>query len=162
MKLPLSNHNSPALISPEDVEISHYNWYFSRGYAKAWIPEMHKPMWLHRLIMLRQGIHSTNKNPIEHLNGQGLDCRRKNLVLSTQSANLIRASRGQEVTFHKASGKWYAQITFQKQQISLGLFKEKELAEVIALGARDQLLQLIASTENLTISAVKSYFRKGK
>lgn len=160
MKLPLSNHPKPALLSDEDSELAQYAWYFTKGYAKAFIPEINKPMHLHKMVMLRQGLLSTRKTPIEHLNGKPLDCRRENLIISTQSANCIRAFPDAGVYWKPACNAYQVSVTYQRHQIYLGLVPSKELASSLASLARERLLQLIAENEQLTLNQVKHFFKR--
>lgn len=161
MKLPLSNNSACARISPEDGELLRYTWKLHQGYAYAYVAELKDNISLHRMVVLRQGIVSTTKTPIEHLNHDKLDCRRENLMPSTASANHIRnPCKG----YHKPNNRnyWSVWVTYQKHKIHLGQCASEELAAALASLARERLLQLIAENEQLTLNQVKHFFnRKG-
>lgn len=66
----------------------------------------------------------------DHINGNGLDNRKKNLRTCTRSENLANQTRmslgntsgARGVTWHKRGHKWQAQIRRNKKYIYLGLF----------------------------------------
>lgn len=162
MKLSLSNSSREVLISDVDSDLAIYNWSLGHhGYPCAWIPELKEARPLHQLIMLRQGIASNSCAVIEHLNGNPLDNRRENLRKTSQTENLLRA-KGGSVRWHKQMRKWQVRLTYHYSEIHVGYYSDQGLAETMATLARESLLQLIATTENLTISQVKSYFSKRK
>lgn len=162
MKLQLSNSVKVITISPEDVDLASYVWNLgTHGYPQAWITELKKQLPLHQVIMARQGITSSAKGVIEHLNGDPLDNRRENLRKSSQTVNMLRA-RGGSVRWHKQMRKWQVRLTYQYKEIHVGYYDDEALARNIALIARDQLLQMIANTDTLTPSQVKLHFSKRK
>lgn len=74
---------------------------------------------------------------IDHINGNGLDNRRKNLRLVTKSQNMMNrgiqknnTSGFMGVSFHKATGRWRAYIKKDKKQFYLGLFDNKKDAAI--------------------------------
>lgn len=85
---------------------------------------------MHRLILsLKSG------EICDHINGDKLDNRKKNLRVCTSSQNL--ANRGSQknsrsgikgVTFYVRTGKWAANIAFNRKQTFLGYFLSKEEA----------------------------------
>lgn len=162
MKLPLTNSDQSALISKEDAELCRYVWNLgTHGYPQAWIPELKEQRPLHQIVLLRQGIASTRASVIEHLNGDPLDNRRENLKRTSQTENLLRA-KGGSVRWHKQMKKWQVRLTYQYVAIHVGYYSDEEFARKIALLAREQLLQMIATHENLTPLQVKSYFSQRK
>lgn len=74
---------------------------------------------------------------IDHINGDGLDCRRCNMRLVTSRENNINrkkspssSSRFKGVTFDKSRGYWNASICIQGKSKNLGRFgKEEEAAK---------------------------------
>jgi hypothetical protein len=97
-------------------------WYARRSYRKNGKKINIK---MHRYIM---GFPSSG---IDHKNGDGLDNRRSNLRIATNSQNL--ANRGitsrntsgfKGVTWNKASNKWQAQIRVSNNNIYLGCFSD--------------------------------------
>lgn len=162
MNLILTNSSAQILISPEDAELSKYVWNLgTHGYPQAWFPELKEQRPLHQVVMLRQGIVSNQQSVIEHLNGNPLDNRRDNLRRTSQTENLLRA-KGGGVRWHKQMKKWQVRLTFQYVSIHIGYYSDEDFAHKIALLAREQLLQMIATYENLTPSIVKSYFSQRK
>ena len=95
---------------------------------------------LHRLVLCaRKG------DVVDHVNGNGLDCRRLNLrfVSTHGNAHNTIAQRGSSsrfkgVSFHKQSGRWSAQIRHERRKIHLGLYAtEAEAAAVYDMKARE-------------------------
>lgn len=69
----------------------------------------------------------------DHINGNGLDNRRKNIRICTQSQNCQNrriiygtASKYKGVSWFRPTGKWRATIKNKRKSISLGYF-EKEI-----------------------------------
>lgn len=83
--------------------------------------------WLHRLIL------KAKPNEIgDHINGDGLDNRRKNIRLTNHTGNM-RNSRSYTGTskfkgVSRFRDKWKAQIHLGKKAMYLGLFKTEEKA----------------------------------
>lgn len=162
MYLNLTNSSAQVLISSEDAELTQYVWNLgTHGYPQAWFPELKEQRPLHQVVMLRQGIVSNTQSVIEHLNGNPLDNRRENLRRTSQSENLLRA-KGGGVRWHKQMKKWQVRLTYQYVSIHVGYYSDEKFAHKIALLAREQLLQMIATTEQLSPTAVKSYFSQRK
>ena len=74
---------------------------------------------------------------VDHLNGDGLDCRRENLRLATLSENAQnRAAGGNRtstsrylgVSWRTAKHRWIAQICVQGRGLYLGLYDSEEAA----------------------------------
>jgi len=134
-KIPLSN-GKYAIVDDEDYElVSKFKWHYlpsnRNGYA---ISHCHLGMLnkkritstilLHRLIMRPpKGVN------IDHISGNGLDCKRNNMRFCNQSENL-RNSRPQKntrskykgVSWHNKLGKWRAYINISAKQIHLGIY----------------------------------------
>lgn len=95
---------------------------------------------MHRLVL-----DAPSGVVVDHINGDGLDNRRSNLRLGTQSQNLANSrkrsgttSSFKGVSFHRASGKWRAYIKQHRKQFHLGLFEsESEAAEAYRAKARE-------------------------
>jgi hypothetical protein len=71
----------------------------------------------------------------DHKNRNGLDNRRTNLRLATQSQQCINQniridnkSGYKGVSFHKATGKWTVQLRFHGKQYYFGLYKSRKKA----------------------------------
>lgn len=125
-KIKLTNRKY-ALVDDEDfVWLDKLKWYCGGRYAKRGNPSVY----MHRLIMrAKKGIE------VDHKNGNGLDNRKSNLRLCSQTENTRnskiskRNSSGfKGVRLHKKNGKWRASIMANSKPISLGYFNTKEQA----------------------------------
>ena len=70
---------------------------------------------------------------VDHVNGNGLDNRRKNLRIVSHRINLNNTSRHRNgklvgASFCKKEKRWMSQILVDKKRIFLGHFKSEELA----------------------------------
>lgn len=72
---------------------------------------------------------------VDHINGNGLDNRRCNLRLATQSQNAKNRRKNYNsrslykgVTFHTQRNRWLARIQNNKRKVSLGLYGSQEEA----------------------------------
>jgi len=91
---------------------------------------------LHRVILaLKLGRDLLAGEHVDHIDGDGLNNTRANLRVCSHGEN--SANRGKPsnntsglkgVDFHKASGKWRAQIAVNGTSKHLGLFTDKEAA----------------------------------
>jgi hypothetical protein len=109
-----------------------YNWTLhipdNRKYARCHYEG--KKIYLHRLLL--------NAKPgeiVDHKNGDGLDNRRNNIRLATQSQNTANcttsiktASGFRGVYFDKRSGLWQAKIKFNYKSNFLGSYKTTDEA----------------------------------
>ncbi len=115
---------------------SQYKWYAHRSgntfYAcrKGGVWPFRKAIYLHREIM-----QAPSNVMVDHTNNNGLDCRRANMRLCTQTENNRNASRRTDntsgyrgVDLHR--GKWRARIKFDGKQVSLGGYDTPEAAAV--------------------------------
>ncbi len=127
-----------ALVDAEDYDrVMKHGWCYMKartgrdGYAMATI-RCERAL-LHRFIL---GIEKGKV--VDHINRNGLDCRRKNLRICSQSENrrnssgkINTSSSYKGVSWHKASKKWSAQIQLDGKKFYLGVF-ETELAALRA------------------------------
>ncbi len=119
-----------ALVDDEDFEsVSRFCWRFDgRGYAitskflgRIGGKQQMAGMSLHRLIM-----RPPKGLDVDHINHDGLDCRRVNMRVCTRSQNHQNraktrgTSKFKGVSWHK--GAWRATIVLDHKQINLGLF----------------------------------------
>lgn len=123
-----------ALIDNDDYEkVTQYEWHIQRKkqnkkYAVAGIGTGIKykrtTLRMHRLIM-----NAPMHMQVDHINGNGLDNRKSNLRLTTNQMN--QANKGinknntsgyKGVTFNKQCKKYLVQITFNHENIYLGLY----------------------------------------
>lgn len=125
-------HFEEAIIDSEDVErVKNYKWCLKKKGKNnyAWNRIVG---YLQNFIM---NFVPTNIIVIDHINGNGLDNRRCNLRICTQSQNCMNTkvfntntSNHKGVSWHKHRKKWRAFIMVDYKQISLGYFFTKEEA----------------------------------
>lgn len=124
-----------ALVDEEDYEmVSQFKWYAHLAH-NIWYARrsVHTPrqfaIRLHRFIL-----DAPSDMQVDHINGDGLDNRRANLRLCTETENNRNArkkpgsSRFKGVHWHKASCKWCAAIQVNLRRLHLGLFDSEEAA----------------------------------
>ena len=120
-----------AIVDDEDYEyLSKWKWYYSCGYAKRkiWKNGIARSMSMHRDIL-----KPTRELHIDHINHNGLDNRKNNLRLCTQSQNMGNSimrsdntSGKRGVIWNKGRHKWMAQINCGGKHFYLGLFVNME------------------------------------
>lgn len=96
---------------------------------------------LHRFI-LNMKIGQSTGAVVKHLNGDKLDCRRENLLLTTKGVALATAKNKQRAVRNKSGFKgvspikqngkirWRARVTIDKKEISVGHFETPEDAAI--------------------------------
>jgi hypothetical protein len=95
-----------------------------------------KKLTIHRVIAERiVGRVLKTGEQVDHINNDGLDNRRANIRVCSQSENMRnrRVNKNNEsgfkgVTFHKRLKRWQAQIQFDSKNVFLGLFSTPEEA----------------------------------
>jgi hypothetical protein len=95
-----------------------------------------KTQYLHRTVMERViGRKLARSEKIDHINGDGLDCRRRNLRIASHSANLANrpgwrkaSSQYKGVTWNKARSIWEAKIMKNYKTTYLGCFTDESEA----------------------------------
>ena len=121
----------------EDYElINKYTWHLvGRGYVGTDIvlydgdnKRHQKTLQLHRLIM---NVHNIewNRCVVDHINGNILDNRKKNLRVVTQSQNGMNSKLSDNNTsgvagVSKSGNKWTAYIRLNKERIYLGIYDD--------------------------------------
>lgn len=129
------------LVDAEDVKmLSNYNWRFSpqsnsTGRAISSIGKL-----MHRMIMNPPDILV-----IDHINGNPLDNRKKNLRICThrenmQNKHIHRHGKLYGGYFRKDISKWAAQININKKNIPLGYFKTEYEAHQAYMKAYNELV----------------------
>jgi len=131
-EIPLSQEKI-AIVDVEDYEVvSQYHWYTRKTshnfYAVTHIYQDGKrtTLAMHQLIML-----SYFGQQVDHINGNGLDNRKKNLrVVTHQQNNFNRkytfgTSKYKGVSWNKRDNCWQATIKFNNKAKMLGYFKEE-------------------------------------
>ena len=88
---------------------------------------------LHRAVAARAGI--STDGDVDHVNRNGLDCRRLNLIPASKSENGFNrdvpsnnTSGHKGITFHRRANKWQAQIVTRGRYTYLGLFASLDAA----------------------------------
>jgi len=106
------------------VKRDRHTWYAARNITAA--PTIRKTLRLHREIL---GVGPGQC--IDHVNGDGLDCRRSNLRLATQSQNQQNQGKnkrnkcGFKGVFQR-KGTWYSHIRIDGRLVHLGCFRTPE------------------------------------
>lgn len=136
VKVPLSR-GKVALIDPEDAaRVLRHRWTASYGKAgwKAYfshsINGKTHSVYLHQLVMgHRKGLM------IDHRNGNGLDCRKRNLRFCTNSQNSQNRRRKKNnqtgykgIFLIKETGMWVAEIVVNGVRHRLGRYRSSEEA----------------------------------
>ena len=124
-----------ALVDDDDVErIIQYLWRAEpKGdawYASSIHPRTGQKMYLHRFILNLE----SGDSDMDHINGNGLDCRKSNLRLATRSQNGANrpkfsgrySSKYKGVGWKKQNQRWAASIRVNTKLIHLGYFLVEE------------------------------------
>lgn len=125
--------NKYALVDDEDYEqINQYKWqihYVGRNcYARGNLQKVNrewKKQYMHRLIM-----NCPEELQIDHINHNGIDNRKRNLRICTQSQNnrsqrswqKKTSSKYKGVCWNNYSGKWKTQIRLNNKEIHIGYY----------------------------------------
>ena len=126
-----------AIIDDEDADmVSRFSWHLWRSgrylYASASVPQSGKKGVKTEIISLHRLIMRFPKNSVDHINGNGLDCRKINMREATKSQNRMN-SRLQSNSKTGFVGVWMrpepqpnryrAHIQLNGKKIILGHFK---------------------------------------
>ena len=137
VKVPLSR-GLVALVDDEDAErVLAIKWhampkagtsdFYARNGRGGSKPTRHGVRYLHRFVL-----NAPADAMVDHINGQGLDCRKANLRLcdwSGNNANRPVRDRGLPRGVYAApGGRFRAQITIARRDISLGHFRTADEA----------------------------------
>lgn len=145
-EIPLKQGNV-ALIDDEMFDrVSYFKWFMTCGrntnYARTsgvLYNDKQNSFSMHQLVL---SFYSTGMQ-IDHINGNGLDNRKENLRICTQSQNLMNStcikkgsSKYKGVVYVKKTNKFYAHIKLNTKIIYLGTFNtEIEAAQAYNLAA---------------------------
>lgn len=118
-----------ALVDAEDEELVRgFRWHVGASGYVVHSVNAKKKLWLHRLVW------PDKESPeVDHVNGDLLDCRKKNLRSASRSENSRnRVGPGGASPYKgvspRPSGKWAAKIGFEGRELYLGLFGTEEEA----------------------------------
>jgi hypothetical protein len=125
------------LVDQIDFEqLGHHEWFLSKtGYVVGRVPHnrTYALIYLHRLIL-----DAPAGQQVDHINGDPLDNRRKNLRLATPQQNgqnrrvsLLSETRLKGVGWHKDRRKYHARIQLQGIRVHLGFFTDVEVAAMM-------------------------------
>jgi hypothetical protein len=126
-----------ALIDDTDVErVMPYRWFAmqtrkDKWYAAAHVEGRNKLVYLHRFLA-----GPKHNEVVDHVNGDGLDCRRENLRVCTNTENqwntsgktFRKSSQYKGVTFDKAMNRWKARLGVSGKVICSPTFSTAEEA----------------------------------
>lgn len=129
-EIPLTKGKVTLVDDADYAWLLQQRWRFRSGYARSDKTSMH------RLIM-----NAPRDMEVDHINGDTLDNRRKNLRLATvkqnrmnRSKHKITSSQYKGVSWEKRSSKWRARIKLNRKFIYLGIFA----SEIDAANAYDK------------------------
>ena len=120
-------------IVDDDIyeELSKYKWCFCGGKRQNYAIRHNGnngTVRMHRIIM-----QCKKGDIVDHLNGNGLDNRKENLRICTNSQNIQNSKRHKDntsgykgVCFHKLGKKWQASLSVNGKRKHLGLWNTKE------------------------------------
>lgn len=132
-----------ALVDDADfAELSKFKWMAVED-TRTFYAARHSPSKTRKLIYMHRVIMKTpEKLKTDHIDGNGLNNRRKNLRICTDAENARNRQKPNNntsglkcVSFYKKSKKWQAYIGVNKKQIHLGYFKTKEDALIARISA---------------------------
>ncbi len=127
-----------ALIDEADRALTEHNWCLDRYVVRSiYSGGGQRKVYLHRTIL---GLVHGDKRVVDHINGDPLDCRRRNLRIATPALN------GQNVRAHGGTsehrgvgwhcGKWRAGAKVNGKSVHLGRFTDELEAAAVARAYR--------------------------
>lgn len=127
-----------AIIDVEDAHLAVHRWHLSGGYAKRSLHHAggrQQTVWLHRAIL---GLTPGDGVEVDHIDGNGLNCRRENLRVATHAQNVQNvpshagsSSRYRGVSWNSRRGKWKAQAQLNGVVHTLGRFDDEQEAAAV-------------------------------
>lgn len=113
----------------------------NEGYSQACVNG--KKYKTHRLVFLMH--HGFLPEFVDHINGNRVDNRIENLRVATRTENAYNKRKQKSntsgtpgVNWDSKSRKWRVRITKQGSRMNLGLFEDLELAQLVAMEARNK------------------------
>lgn len=131
------------LVDDKDFKrVSRYTWYATCQRGRKWYAI--RVTYLHRFIL---GESKIIGKQVDHINGNGLDVRRKNLRPATRSQNMMNtpkmnmktSSKFKGVCWNKKKGKWQSGIKTNGVNIVIGIFED----EIEAAKAYDKRAKML-------------------
>jgi len=133
LRIPLTNGKGSTIVDA-DYTPSSWQWYIHRGYRTEYArrTEGKGHIFLHREIMANMlGRPLELSEQVDHINGDGLDNRRANLRLATNTENQHNSRKPKTNTsgykgvyWYKPTQKWCARIRVNGQRLHLGYFAD--------------------------------------
>lgn len=132
-RIPLT-HGKFAIVDPDDYDrLSQHNWrctfdgntYYA--YTFCYKNRKNKKVFMHRLIL-----NAPKGLIVDHIDGNGLNNRKKNLRLCTWRQNAFNrgpkqnsSSRYKGLSWQRQYNKWYARISYKGKGIYLGRYDDE-------------------------------------
>lgn len=117
-----------AVIDARDMlKVEFYTWCLQRTGSRRYAATRRngRRVLLHRVIL-----DAPDHLQVDHIDGDGLNCRRSNLRLATKAQNMHncgpRAGHELKGVCQRRDGRWVAQIAAFKTRYSLGVFDTPE------------------------------------
>lgn len=125
-----------AIVDDADFErVNQFKWHAckSRNTKSIFYAQRHTPRPFRKLIILHIFLMNSPKGTdVDHIDGNGLNCRRENMRLATKAQNQWnRGKNSTNTSGYKGvsfQGKWRASIKVNGNRIWLGTFPTAELA----------------------------------
>lgn len=128
-----------AIVDDEDFDlVNQYKWYYNlgrrckTGRASTRLKDKNNKFGTSHIFMHRLIMSAPKGMQVDHINGNGLDNRKSNLRICTQSENnknMFLSSKNKSgykgVSWHKYANKWRATAKDKYKQVHLGLFENK-------------------------------------
>lgn len=96
-------------------------------------------LYLHHLVVGKKDGYQ-----VDHVSGDPLDNRKKNLRFVTQQQNLMHKTRAKGYSREKVSGLWHTYIAVDGKRINLGRFATEEEARAVRHKAEKKYLGIYA------------------
>jgi len=125
-----------ALVDDEDFEqLNKHKWFATKNHSGIWYARRNTNRTIGKrkiILMHRKIMNCSSDMKIDHANHDGLDNRRCNIRICTNSQN--RKNSGLQknnssgligVSWHKRCKKWMARIQKDKRDIHIGYFNNK-------------------------------------
>lgn len=131
-RIPLTQGRFALVDDADYPQLSKFNWCLSSSTQPAYAlrgigagGRKKKMIYMHRVVA-----EAPTGMEVDHINGDTLDNRRSNVRVCSHAENCRNRKMSKAntsglpgVSFHRATGKWQAQIKVNYRSISLGIFK---------------------------------------